>query len=428
MTMPTLYTGIKQLLTFSGDDAPRSGEKMKDVGLVENAAVLTENGIILSAGPRSKVMRHKLAKKARVVEIGGVCIPSFVDSHTHTVFAEPRLKDFSMRTSGMSYSEIKNAGGGILSSIKSVRKQPLEEMTEALVKRSRRFLEYGTATVEIKSGYGLDKQSEMKVLKAISDASKKTYLTMIPTLLAAHSVPPEFKGNADKYLDYIEEKIFPAVAENKLAVFADVFCEEGFFNPAQATRYLKSAAKYGMLSKIHSEQLSNYGGTYAAASIGAISADHADYVNDKDIEAMKESGTIATLLPASNYFMGLKYPQAGKLIKSGVPVALATDFNPGTSPCMNMQFVLSCACVNCGITPEEALCAATINGAKALCLNDRGMIVEGKRADLTFFEANDYRELCYYFGSSLCSITVVKGEIVFSRKRRFPVTTQEAFK
>ena len=220
----------------------------------------------------------------------------------------------------------------------------------------------------------------------------------------------------------MEEKILPAVAAEKLAVFADVFCEKGFFTPEQAKRYLKAAAAYGMLSKIHAEQMSGSGGTAVGASIGAISADHADYVNAGDIEAMKESGTMAVLLPASNYFLALgKYPPARQLIDSGVPVAVATDFNPGTCPCMNMQFVLSCACVNCGMTPEEALCAATVNGAKALCLNDRGIISEGKRADFSFFEADDYREICYYFGASRCAITVCGGDIVFSRKRKYPI-------
>ncbi len=412
--MATLFTGIKQLLTFAGDSAPRAGAAMRDTGLVKNGAVLVEKGIIEAAGPRAAVSRHKLAKKAKVVETGGICLPGFVDSHTHMVFAEPRLKDFSMRTAGASYQEIKAAGGGIVSSIGAVRRQAPKAMAAQLARRAERFLACGTTTAEVKSGYGLSLESELKMLRAVRDAKKLTPLEMVPTLLAAHSVPPEFNGDAQKYLDYVTAEILPKAAAEKLAVFADIFCEKGYFTPEQTTAYLTAAARLGLRPKVHSEQLSNYGGTRAAAAAGAVSADHADHVFAEDIAAMRAAGTIATLLPASNYYLGLaKYPPARELIAEGVPVALATDFNPGTCPCWNMQFVLSAACTHCGMTPEEALCAATVNGAWALGLGDRlGSIAPGMQADLAFFAADDYRELCYYFGANQNLLTVKKGHVV----------------
>lgn len=416
--MATLFTGIRQLLTFAGDKAPRAGAAMRELGLVKNAAVLVENGLIEAAGPRASVARHRLAKKAKVVEAGGVCLPGFVDSHTHLVFAEPRLKDFSMRTAGASYAEIKAAGGGIVSSIGAVRKQALKPMAAQLAERAAKFLECGTTTAEVKSGYGLSLDSELKILRAVRDAKKLTPLEMLPTLLAAHSVPPEFAGDAQKYLDHVIAEILPRAAAEKLAVFADIFCEKGYFTPEQTTAYLKEAARLGLRPKVHSEQLSNYGGTRAGAAAGAVSADHADHVFAEDIAAMRDAGTIATLLPASNYYLGLsKYPPARELIGEGVPVALATDFNPGTCPCWNMQFVLSVACTHCAMTPEEALCAATVNGAWALGLGDtRGAVMPGMQADLAFFDADDYRELCYYFGASQCSMTVKKGRAVYSKQ------------
>ncbi len=418
--MATLFTGIKQLLTFAGDSSPRAGEAMRETGLVKNVAVLVENGVIEAAGPRAAVSRHRLAKKAKVVEAGGVCLPGFVDSHTHMVFAEPRLKDFSMRTAGASYQEIKAAGGGIVSSIGAVRKQAPKAMSAQLAGRAARFLECGTTTAEVKSGYGLSLDSELKMLRAVRDAKKLTPLELVPTLLAAHSVPPEFNGDAQRYLDFVTTEILPKVAQEELAVFADIFCEKGYFTPEQTEAYLKEAARLGLRPKVHSEQLSNYGGTRAGAAAGAVSADHADHVFAQDIAAMRDAGTIATLLPASNYYLGLaKYPPAREIIAEGVPVALATDFNPGTCPCWNMQFVLSAACTRCAMTPEEALCAATVNGAWALGLGDRcGAVVPGMQADLAFFDADDYRELCYYFGGSQCRMTVKRGRVVYEKDQK----------
>ncbi|HAH31016.1 MAG TPA: imidazolonepropionase [Elusimicrobia bacterium] len=411
--MAILLTGIKQLLTFKGGSLPRSGAAMHEIGLVKNGAVMISGGQICAAGPEKDVMRHPMAKKAESRRVGGVAMPAFVDSHTHAVFAEPRLKDFSMRLTGASYKEIKAAGGGIVSSIASIRKQEPCAMVEQLLERAHKFLDCGTGTIEVKSGYGLNLVSELKMLRAIKAAALKTPLEMVPTLLAAHSVPPEFKDDAERYLSYAIEKIMPAVVKEKLAVFADIFCEKGYFNPAQTMRYLDAARRFGLGSKAHTEQLSNSGGTLAAARSGAVSVDHADFINARDLKALKASGTIVTLLPASNHYLGIaKYPPVKTIMSAGIPVALATDFNPGTAPCWNMQFVLSLACLRMKMTPEEALTAATINGACALGLGGRlGTLEAGKQADIAVFDVGDYRELCYYFGDRLNRMTIKKGRV-----------------
>ncbi|MFA6434484.1 MAG: imidazolonepropionase [Elusimicrobiales bacterium] len=416
--MALLLTGITQLLTFKGSAAPRSGRGQGFVGLVKDGAVLIERGLVRSAGTEKEVMRHPLAKKARAMKAAGVALPAFVDSHTHAVFAEPRLGDFSLRTQGATYAEIKAGGGGILSSVRAVRRQAPAKMAEQLVERAERFLECGTGTIEVKSGYGLDKASEFKTLKAVKAASGRTRLEMLPTLLSAHAVPPEFEGDSKKYLRFVLSEIVPEVVSKKLALFADIFCERGYFTPGESLSYLKACGEAGLIPKIHAEQLSNYGGSIAGARAGAVSADHADYAELRDLRAMRRAGTIATLLPVSNFFLGLsRYPDARAFIAEGVPVALATDFNPGTSPCWNMQLVLSAACTHMKMTPEEALCAATINGACALRAGGRlGSIEPGKQADISIFDASDYRELCYYFGANLNKMTIKKGEIAYCGK------------
>lgn len=416
--MALLITGLNQLLTFRGPAAPRAGRAQGEIGLVKNGAVLTEGGLIKAAGTEKEVMRHPAAKKARVIKMKGVALPAFVDSHTHAVFAEPRLRDFSLRTRGAAYAEMHARGGGIISSVRAVRRQTPAEMVSQLIGRAARFLECGTGTIEVKTGYGLDRNSELKILKAVKAAASRTKLEMLPTLLSAHAVPPEF-GGSKKYLRYVLSEILPEVVSKKLAVFADIFCEKGYFTPEESLVYLKACGHAGLIPKIHAEQFSNYGGAAAGSAAGVVSADHLDYARKKDMAALRRGGAVATLLPASNFFLGLsRYPHARAFIAEGVPVALATDFNPGTSPCWNMQFALSAACTHMKMTPEEALCAATINGACALRSAGRlGTLEPGKQADLAVFDAADYRELCYYFGANLNKLTVKKGKVVY-RKRR----------
>ncbi|MEW5950572.1 MAG: imidazolonepropionase [Elusimicrobia bacterium] len=407
--MLKIFYGFDQVLTLKPS-------KNFDVGLIEKGAVAVENGKISFVGKEKDIFSNPYFKKAKKIKLKGTAIPSFVDSHTHAVFAEARLKDFSLRTSGHTYKEIKEKGGGIISSVTALRRASAEDLKEKLLFWSKKFLENGTATAEIKSGYGLDNKNEIKILKTIKETSKETCLEMVPTFLGAHSIPPEFKNSKD-YLDYLIKKVLPQIKKNKLAVFADIFCEEGYFSPQESEYYLKECLKAGLKPKIHAEQLKNYGGAGAAAAVNAVSADHMDYANLSDLKALAQSKTIVTFLPASNYFLGLShFPDARPFIEKGVKVALATDFNPGTSPCFNMQFVISCAVTHMKMTVEQALFSSCLNGAAALGLENKiGSLEKGKQADISVFEVKDYREIAYYFGSNLNIATVKKGNIIYEK-------------
>jgi len=417
--MAVLLYGLDQIILFPTKPAPLTGKDMSDIYVLKRGAVLVAEGRILSVGSEKNVFAHPRAKKAKKMKIRGVALPSFVDSHTHSVFGEPRLKDFSMRVSGFSYGEIRKKGGGIISSIKAVREKSGAELERRLISRCARFLECGTGFIEVKTGYGLDFESEIKCLRAVQRARKKTPLEMLPTLLSAHSVPPEFKGRKKKYLNYIYSRIMPYVSKLKLAVFADIFCEKNFFSYAEAIEYLNTARRFGLRGKIHAEQLSAAGGIRAAAETGAISADHSDFASDADIKTAAGKKIILTLLPTSNYYLGInKFPDARKMIEKGAPVALATDFNPGSSPCWNMQEVMSMSAIYMKMTPEEVVTASTLNGAAALGISDRvGSISEGKQADISVFDVKDYREISYYFGANLNKVTIKKGSIVYGRDK-----------
>jgi len=408
-----LLTGLKQLLTFDGPAAPRAGRLMSETGLIKDAAVLVENGHVVMAGKRAEVESDGRCADAEELRVSGVAVPGFCDSHTHPVFAASRINDFSLRLAGTSYQQIKAMGGGIVSSINGVRQASEYELEKLAVSRFNRFLRCGTTSIEAKSGYGLSLESEIKSLSALSRAGKKTPATIVPTLLAAHGVPPEFTS-ADDYAEYVIADILPEAAARRLAVFCDVFCEEGYFSPEKTVRILSAAKSCGLKGKVHAEQLSHFGGARAAAEAGAVSADHADCCDEDDIAALRGAGVIATLLPASNYFLGLsKYPPARAMIDARLPVALATDFNPGTCPCWNMQFVISAACTQMKMTAAEALCAATVNGAWAMGLGgQRGVIAPGLPADIAVFAADDYNEIAYYFGDNQCVLTMKDGNVL----------------
>lgn len=407
--MLRIFHGFSQLLTL----AP---SRSFDPGVIRGGAIAVSDGKIIAAGREKEILGNPLFKKAEKIKIRGVAVPSFVDSHTHAVFAAPRLEDFSLRTSGFSYKEIKEKGGGIISSVKALRRANKKELEDKLLLWSEKFIENGTGTVEVKSGYGLDAENEIKILEAIKDASSKTELELVATFLGAHSLPPEF-SESGKYLDYLIEEVLPVIKKRKLAVFADIFCEEGYFSPSQSRAYLKACLGAGLKAKIHAEQLKNYGGAAAAVSVKAVSADHMDYTAMKDLPALARAKTVVTFLPASNYFLGLShFPDARPFLEKGIKVALATDFNPGTCPCFNMQFVISCAVTHMKMTVEQAFFASTINGARALNLDGRlGSLEKGKQADISVFDVKDYRELAYYFGSNLNIATIKKGRIIYEK-------------
>lgn len=413
---PLLLVNIRQLLTLrSAADGPRRGASLSEVGIIEDAAVLCVGGKIVSVGGTKDALRDPWLKKNRkkIVEIdcaGRVVLPGFVDSHTHPVFTHPRLVDFEKRTAGADYEEIAEAGGGIRSSIDGVRKASKNALTAKVFAVLEDLARHGATTVEAKSGYGLNLESELKSLEAIRAAAREWPGTVVPTFLGAHAVPSEYRGRSQQYVDLVCNEMMPAVAKRKLAQFVDVFCDRGAFSVGEATHIFAAAEGYGLGVRAHLGQLSE-------TRLGPIlryrpaSLDHMDHVNDADLSALAQSDTVATLVPGANYFLGLgRYPDARRFIASGVAAALATDYNPGSSPTLSMPMVMSLACTQMKMSPAEAIAAATINGAWALRLADRkGSVEAGKDADLAVFAVSDYREIPYWFGANRCALAVMNG-------------------
>jgi imidazolonepropionase len=409
-----LIVNAGQLLTLAGPDSPRSGRASGELGVLARGALLIDGGLIAGVGPTAELSKLPEAKGAEVVDAAGrVVMPGFVDSHAHPVFAKPRLDDFSARLRGAGYAEIAKKGGGILSSVAHVRAATEDSLVEGLRRWARVFLEYGTTTLEAKSGYGLTLEAELKMLRAIRRVAQEGPLELVPTFMAAHAVPPEFERSSG-YVEHIVNKMLPAVASERLAEYVDVFCEDGYFTPADAEAVLTAAESAGMKTKIHADQLGRTGGAEVAAKVRASTADHLDCVSPKEIERLKKAGTVAVLAPGSNFFLGKPYPPARALVSAGVPVALASDFNPGTCPGPSLQLTLSIACGQLGMTAEEAIVAGTINGAHAVGRSQRlGSLETGKQADVLLLDATDYRELPYYFGVNHCRMVIKKGEVVW---------------
>jgi imidazolonepropionase len=412
--MTTLVRGVSQLLTLRGDSGPRRGAALRDLGMISSGAVLIRNGVILAAGPQREIEKRPEARHAREIHAGNrVVMPGFVDSHTHLVFGRPRLTDYEMRLAGADYAEIAAAGGGILSSVQAVRGMSASRL-EA---QARQFLaamaRHGTTTLEAKSGYGLDKTAEWKTLRILAKLAGDP-LDIVPTYLGAHVPPPEYPGRPDAYIDWMAAEMMPKIRRRRLARFADVYCDAGAFTLEQSRRYLEHARGLGFGLKIHAQQFAPTGAALLAVELEATSADHLEQAGAEDIRALAQSHTIATLLPGAVFHLGLRtYAPARALIDGGGAVALATDFNPGTSPTYNMQMVLSLACTEMRMSPAEAIAAATINGAHALGCADRvGSLEAGKQADLLVLHVACYRELPYYFGANHVHLTMKRGMIL----------------
>ncbi|MGA2372623.1 MAG: imidazolonepropionase [Candidatus Korobacteraceae bacterium] len=411
--MPAIFlTHASQLLTLrGGDGGPRRGPQMSELAIVEDGAVLIENDKIVAVGTTDKIAKHELARKADEIDCSGkVVLPGFVDSHTHPVFTTPRLIDFERRIAGASYEEIAAAGGGIRASLRGVRESSQEALAAHVLRALDEMAAQGTTTVEAKSGYGLSFEAEIKSLEAIREVSEQWSGTVVATLLAAHVFPPEYRENHDEYVRLICDEMIPAVSKRRLAKFVDVFCERGAFNLQRSERILRAAVNQGLGVRAHVCQLT-LTNLAPLIRLRPASLDHMDFVSEDDISALATVDTVATLLPAANYFLGLRsFPPARKLIDFGVAVALATDYNPGTAPTPSMPFVLSAACTHMKMSPAEAIMAATYNGAFALRLQARkGSLEPGKDADIGIFDASDYRELAYWFGVSRCCETLLRG-------------------
>jgi imidazolonepropionase len=419
-TKPLLLTNVGQLLTLSADaPGPRRGRALGELAIIEDAAVLCGAGQIVSVGRTRDALRDPVIRKLKrdprgLLEIdcgGRVALPGFIDSHTHAAFMAPRLLDFEQRIAGASYEQIAEAGGGICSSVNGVRKATRSVLSQHVAMALDEMSRHGTTTAEVKSGYGLDTASEIKSLEAIRDAARYWPGTTVSTLLGAHIVPNEFRDHSDKYLQMVCRQMIPRAAKAKLAQFVDVFIERGAFTLQQAEQVFEAAQKHGLGIRAHVCQLS-------ASELRPLmrfqpsSFDHLDCIADDEIPQLARRDTIATLLPGATYFLGLdRYPPTRKLIDAGAAVALATDYNPGTSPTTSVPFILSLACTHMKMSPAEAITAATVNSAHSLRLGDRkGSIEPGKDADIAIFDARDYREIAYWFGVNRCWATILRGQ------------------
>jgi imidazolonepropionase len=411
---PTLFANASQVVTCAGPARARRGAEMNDAGVRTDVGVAVVGGEIAAVDSVSSLRQQ--FKNAHEVDCRqGVVTPGLVDSHTHGIFGRPRFDEQEMRAAGLDYMEIARRGGGIHSSVRDLRAQSEDSLIALARTRLRRLASFGTTTVELKSGYGLTLEDELKTLRVIARLSRELPLRIVATFLGAHEIPLEHRGSTAarrEYVDSLINDMIPAVASQRLARFADVFCETGVYTVEESRAILTAARDAGMLLKLHADELTSSGGAELAASLGATSADHLAAISDDGIAALARASTVATLLPGTMLFLGkTKNAPARRLIESGIPVALATDFNPGTSPTPNLSLVLTLGVSQLRLSVAEAVVAATVNGASALALADHvGQIAPGFSADLALFDIRDVRELPYWYGDNRCVATYVRGK------------------
>jgi imidazolonepropionase len=406
-----------ELATLAGPPGPRRGAQQAEAGIVRDGAVAVgADGSIVAVGSTREVRRAvQLAPDARVLDATGrAVIPGFVDAHTHAVFAGQRADEFALRLQGHDYLEILSSGGGILSTVRATRDASETQLRQAAFSALSVMLAHGTTTLEIKSGYGLDRETEVRMLRVARDLCARGRPHVVATLLAAHAVPPEFQNDRDGYVDLVCREIIPAVARDGLARFCDVFCERGVFSVEQSRRVLEAGLAFGLAPKLHAEQKSHLGGTRLGVALSATSVDHLEYADDDDLAALADSNTVAVLLPGAAFL--LREPRsapARRMIERQVPVALATDYNPGTAPIRSMPLTIGLACVCVGLTPAEALVAATINAACALQLGETvGSLEVGKRADIVILDLPSVTHIPYRFGENPVQTVIAAGEVV----------------
>ena len=398
------------MITCAGGSGARRGEEMSNVGLKSDAAIVIHGDRVEAVGGREEIAsRFPDAERASLE--GHVLTPGLVDSHTHAVFGRWRLEEYEMRCAGVPYMEIARRHGGINASVRDLRERSESELFELARERLHRLLAHGTTTVEVKSGYGLDLENELKMLRVIARLREEGWIDVVSTFLGAHAFPPEYADEPDDYVDLVVAEMIPAVAAEGLAVFCDVFMESGVFTAEQARRVLVAAREHGLVPRLHADEFEAGGGAELAVELGAASADHLGAVSEAGITALAGSETVATLLPGTLLFLGHRnYPPARSLIDAGAIVALATDFNPGSSPTVNLQVVMSLACSQMGMSPAEALVAVTVNGAAALRLADgRGRLEPGAPADIAAFAVPDYRLIPYLYGCNHCAAVWKRG-------------------
>jgi imidazolonepropionase len=412
-----LVTNIGQLVTVPDRGGPQRGAAMGDLGLIRDGAVAIRDGLIVAVGQSADLAR-RFTPARHLDAHGRVVCPGFVDCHTHAVWGGDRLTDFERRMAGATYQEIMAAGGGIVSTMQATRATSADQLAAAARARLDDMRALGTTTVEIKTGYGLDLATELKMLAVIADLARDQAADIVPTLLAAHTVPPEYRGDPDGYIAHIIADILPAAAAwyadspfpvRGIPCFIDVFCEEHAFDLAQSERLLQAGLGYGFRPKIHSDQFTPLGGTGMAVRLGAVSADHLDVTPPHERQLLARSATIAVLLPAVALHLDGPSPDAREWLADGAALALATDLNPGSAPCPSLPLVMALACRYNHLTPAQALVAVTLNAAYAVGLGQRlGSIAPGRQADLLLLESDDYRDLAYWLGKN-CVATVIKA-------------------
>ena len=419
MAKTLLLKNAAELLTCRGH-APKCGPAMQDIGIIEDGALWLEDGVIRKVGVTAEILAGISATPDTVIDATGRCVlPGFVDPHTHFLFAGHRAEEFSWRLRGDTYMDIMERGGGIINSVRATRQASADELLAIGQRRLDSMLSFGVTTVEGKSGYGLDAATELKQLAVMAELDRQHPVEVVRTFMGAHAVPAEYKGRTDEFVDYLLQDVLPLVAEQRLADFCDVFCEKGVFSVEQSRLLLTAAQSLGLQAKVHADEIVTLGGAELAAELGALSAEHLLHASDAGIRRMAETGVIAVLLPATAFCLREPYARARFMIDSGVPVALATDFNPGSCFSESIPLVIALAALYMQMTPAEIVTALTINAAAAVGRADRiGSLEAGKQGDFVLLDHPSHLYLPYHAGVNCVATVVKRGEIVYERQRR----------
>lgn len=415
--MTILIKNANEVITLkSNAQGPRTKEQMQEIAVIENGSVLIEEERIVAVGAYEQLKADfpEIIKKAETIDATGkIVMPGLVDCHTHLVHGGTREHEFNMRLNGSTYMEIMNAGGGIHATTKRTRETSFDELYEKTMQHLDVFLKHGVTTVEAKSGYGLDWETEKKQLEVAKELQAAHHIDVISTFMGAHAVPRDYKGREDEFVEVVVQEMLPKVAELELAEFNDVFCEKGVFTPKQSRRILEAGKALGLTPKIHADEIEPYQGAELAAEVGAISAEHLLVASDEGIRKMAEAGTIAVLLPGTAFFLRAPYARGRLMIDEGVPVAISTDFNPGSSPTMSLPFIMNLACMHMGMTLEEVLTATTINAAYALNRGEQvGSLEAHKKADVLILDVENYKQLQYFYGMNHTHTVIKNGQVV----------------
>ncbi len=403
-----------ELVTCAGS-FPKIGKEMNDIEIIHDGALIVENDTIIAVGTTAELLQTHNVQDMPVIDATGKCVlPGFIDAHTHFVFAGDRSEEFSWRLNGMRYIDIMERGGGIMNTVRSTRKADKNELLQLGLTRLNNMLAMGVTTIEGKSGYGLDLETEIKQLEVMKELQQTHPIEIVATFMGAHAIPPEYKGRSSEFIDYLIDEVLPVVAKSKLAAFCDVFCEQGVFSVVESRKLLLAAQKLGLGSKLHADEIVQLGGAELAAEIGAVSAEHLLHISDQGIERMAATKTVGVLLPATAFSLREPFAPARKMIDAGIPIALATDFNPGSCYTSSIPLVIALAALSMHMTPAEIITALTMNAAAAVGAADRiGSLEVGKQADIIILEEPSHLFLPYRVGMNLVSTVIKKGKVAW---------------